>query len=159
MGKSHPKIMAKNIIIILVLSGVLLAFLYFKLFKPAPYETTEIKMGNTAYTLEVAKSIAQLQKGLSKRTNLCSTCGMIFVFNYNAVQTFWMKDTLIPLDMIWVKDDGTIVSIQTASVEENPSKPQKVYQNSEPAKFVIELNANEAQKNNIKVGDKIQINL
>ncbi len=159
MGQSWRKNMAKNIIIIVVLGIILILIACYILFKPTPTGTTTIKLGNTQYSMEIAKTPSQQYKGLGGRTSLCPNCGMIFVFPFNSILPFWMKDTLIPLDMIWIKDDGTIVSIQTAPTDSDPSNPKKIYQNSVPAKYVIELNAGDAQKIGLKENDKININL
>jgi hypothetical protein len=78
---------------------------------------------------------------------------MIFIFNKDVTLPFWMKDTLIPLDMIWLDKSGKIVDIQTI-IETNSTK---IYQNQSPAKYVLELNANDSQKINLKIGDIIQL--
>ena len=64
-----------------------------------------------------------------------------------------MKDTLIPLDMIWLDKTGKVVDLKTAT-ETNSSK---LYQNQSPAQYVLELNANEAQKIGLKIGDIIPL--
>jgi len=151
--------MSKNIILSSLLILVLILIVYFIFFKITPLNTIKINIGNTKYNIEVAKSMAQKQKGLSDRQKLCSDCGMIFTFGNEGTQPFWMKDTLIGLDIIWLKSDGEIVSIQTAQPEIGvPMTQLKIYQNTLPAKYVIELNAGDATKLNLKVGDHIKLN-
>ena len=151
--------MSKNIILISFLILISILIIYFIFFRVTPLKTIEIQFGNTKYNLEVATSMAQKQKGLGSRQNLCSTCGMIFVSGNDGIQPFWMKDTLISLDMIWVKSDGEIVSIQTAKTETGtPLTQLRIYQNTIPAKYVIELNAGDASKLNLKIGDHIKLN-
>ena len=144
--------------IILITLGI---FVYFKFVKTNPntkFESTEIKIGQDIYSMEIAKSPSQLSLGLGNRQNLCSKCGMIFVFPFEGILPFWMKDTQIPLDMIWINSKKEIVSIQTASVEtDSPDFKLQMYKNDSPAKFVIELNANTAKQLNLKVGDKLDI--
>lgn len=132
--------------------------LIFIIFRPSEPETINIQINNNSYNLEIAKTISQKSKGLSQRNNLCQNCGMIFVFPTDSIWPFWMKDTFIPLDIIWINKENKIVSIQTAQPEYNVSQSQlKIYKNDIPAKFVIEINANQAQQLNLKVGDYINL--
>ena len=143
---------------ILIILGL---FIYFKFVRVNPnttFESTKINIGANTYSLEIAKNTSQLSLGLSNRQNLCPKCGMIFVFPFEGVLPFWMKDTLLPLDMIWLNSQNQIVSIQTASVETSTSDFKlKIYKNDQAAKFVIELNAGTAKQINLKVGDTINL--
>jgi uncharacterized membrane protein (UPF0127 family) len=147
--------MPKNII--LIISPILLiiaGFLIWRLFFYIPSSNTiNIKIANIDYKIELAKTISQKTKGLSGRETLCKNCGMLFIFGYETELPFWMKDTLIPLDMIWLNKDGKIVDIKTAT-ETNSTK---IYQNQTKAQYVLELNANDSQKLNLKIGDIIDI--
>ena len=69
-----------------------------------------------------------------------------------------MKDTLIPLDMLWLDRKGKIVSIFTAEPEPNiPLYKLKLYQNTLPALYVLELNASDSAKLKLAVGDNINL--
>jgi hypothetical protein len=147
--------MSKNIMLIItpvliIIAGILIWRLFFYL---PPANSVKIKIGNSNYNIELATTIAQKTKGLSGRNTLCKNCGMLFTFGFETNLPFWMKDTLIPLDMIWLDKNGKIVDIQTAT-EINSTK---IYQNQLPAQFVIELNANDSQKINLKIGDIIDL--
>lgn len=146
--------MSKNLaitLIILIAIPIIVFFFYKR--NPPQFETTNLKIKNTDYKLEVAKTLSQKSAGLSNRKSLCSNCGMIFVFSKNGIQPFWMKDTLIPLDMIWLNSDGQVTDIINA----NETNSSKILQNTQPAKYVIELNLNETQKINLKIGDMIDL--
>lgn len=151
----------KKYMIIGILLIILSVFIYFKFVRINPnttFETTKIKIGEETYTMEIAKSSSQLSLGLGNRPSLCSKCNMIFVFPFEGILPFWMKDTLIPLDMVWVNSKNEIVSIQTATVETNKSNSKLyVYKNDQPAKYVIEFNAGTAQKIGLKIGDTLSI--
>lgn len=103
--------------------------------------------------VEIADDNEERVKGLMFRERLKDDEGMFFVFEDEEYQTFWMKNTLIPLDMIFVDDKNEIVDIKHAV----PCKaePCELYKSSKPAKYVLELNGDFTMKNNIKIGDKI----
>ncbi len=147
--------MPKNIILIIspiliVIAGILIWRLFFYL---PPSNYVKIKIKNIDYKIELAKTTTQKSKGLSGRETLCKNCGMLFIFGLETNLPFWMKDTLIPLDMIWLDKEYKVVDIQTAT-EINSAK---LYQNKIPAKYVLELNANDSQKINLNIGDIIQL--
>ena len=147
--------MSKNIMLVItpvliVIAGILIWRLFFYL---PPTNSVKIKIANVNYNIELATTTAQKIKGLSKRETLCKNCGMLFTFGFETNLPFWMKDTLIPLDMIWLDKNGKVVDIQTAS-ETNSTK---IYQNQIPAKYVLELNANDSQKIGLKTGDIIDL--
>jgi len=135
---------------LIIIAGILIWRLFFYL---PPANSIKMKIGNNNYNIELATTIAQKTKGLSGRDSLCKNCGMIFVFGFETNLPFWMKDTLIPLDMIWLDKNGKVVDIQTIT-EINSTK---IYQNQTPAQYVIELNANDSQKINLKIGDIIDL--
>ena len=136
--------------ILIIIAGFLIWKLFFYL---PPANSVKIKISNTNYNIELAKTTAQKTKGLSGRETLCKNCGMLFSFGFETNLPFWMKNTLIPLDMIWLDKNGKIVDIQTVT-ETNSTK---IYQNQIPAQYVLELNANDSQKINLKIGDVIDL--
>ena len=147
--------MSKNIILIAMPLLIIIAiFLIWRLFFYLPSsDFIKIKIKETDYKIELASSSAQKIKGLSGRDTLCPNCGMLFIFAFETDLPFWMKDTHIPLDMIWLDKTGKIVDIKTAT-ETNSAK---IYQNQSPAQYVLELNANESQKIDLKIGDIIDL--
>lgn len=147
--------MRKNIFLILIIVTVGIIFLIWRLFFYIPPTSNfiDLKISNTTYKIELAETMAQKIKGLSGRESLCKKCGMLFVFELETEIPFWMKDTLIPIDMIWIDRNGKVVDIQTA-LETNS---EKLYRNKTPAIYVLELNANDSQKLGLKTGDIIQL--
>jgi uncharacterized protein len=146
--------MSKNIILILGFILIIITILIWRLFIFIPSSKfVDIKIKETTYKIELAKTTAQKAKGLSKRDSLCPNCGMLFIFDSETQLPFWMKDTTIPLDIIWLDKNGKIVSNKTVT-EINSLKTQK---NEIPAQYVLELNANDYQKLNLKIGDIIQL--
>lgn len=113
-----------------------------------------IQINNNSYYLEIARTDQEQKIGLSNRDTLCSNCGMLFIFDKEDEHSLWMKDTHIPLDMIWLNAQYKIVKIITALDTDNTDI---IYTNQDPAKYVIELPANEVFKQKLKIGDTIQI--
>jgi uncharacterized protein len=148
-----PKI---GYLIIILIIGLLIYLKY-------PRKVTKIidqKIANQNFTLEIADNIYLLAKGLSNRGELCQNCGMLFIFNWETTQTFWMKDTLISLDIIFINKSGLITDIYTASPEPNKNDFQlTLYQSTAPSQYVIELNAGTSKKLGLKKDDQINLNL
>jgi len=138
--------------LILLLIIIFLTYLII-LQKNKTLSTVNIKIATQNYSFEIARSILEKSQGLSHRSSLCQNCGMIFVFDQQDYYPFWMKDTKIPLDMIWLDQNNKIVTITTAS----PQDGQKTFINDKPAKYVIELNAGITQRLDLKIGDTINI--
>jgi len=121
-------------------------------------DTQEVKIGNSRLFAEVASNEEERRKGLSGRTSLSKDGGLLFLFEQNVVPSFWMKDMLIPIDIIWI-NDWRVVKIHE-NVQPEPNKPDgelTKYVPDDPIDYVLEVNAGFARKNNIKVGDNVII--
>jgi len=155
MDQDLTKNMPKITLLILILIAV--AIFYFVSHphpKPENFgDNVSAVIKDTPYYLEVAKTYSTRQTGLPHRTQLCSNCGMLFVFDREGKHPFWMKDTKIPLDIIWLNSKFEVVDFVTATETDSI----KSFANSQPAMYVIELNANEVFKLNLKKGDTIQL--
>lgn len=103
------------------------------------------------YQVELASTPEEQRKGLMFRNSLPENAGMLFIFHHTAIQTFWMKNTLIPLDLIFVDEFGVIKHIHHAAIphDETPISSQF------PAKAVLEINGGQAEARGIKIGDRI----
>ncbi|HEX8923623.1 MAG TPA: DUF192 domain-containing protein [Patescibacteria group bacterium] len=149
----------KKMAILLIILIILIPFVWYRFFLPSRnLNTVSINLKGTDYTMEIAKTPGDQAKGLGGRTSLCPTCGMIFTFGFDTGLTFWMKDTLIPLDMIFLDHSGVVNTISTAQPEPGvPLTKLKLYASDKPSAYVIELNAGDAQKLGLQVGDRINI--
>src|ERR1043165_5369353 len=74
--------------------------------------TVQMTIGNSRFTLEVADTMPTQQKGLMNRDSMPADHGMIFVFESDEPRAFWMHNTRIPLDILYVDSAGRIVSIR-----------------------------------------------
>jgi hypothetical protein len=148
-----------NKILILILVIILSLLAYFLIFKNlTPTDSINIDIKNQTYQFEIAKTMSQKSLGLGNRDNLCQNCGMIFVYQNEGILPFWMKNTHIPLDIIWLDKNGKIVDIKTAQPEPNtPDLKLTIYQNPIPAQYVLEINAKETEKLKLGIGDTIKL--
>lgn len=101
--------------------------------------------------IEIADNAYERQTGLMYRENLETHQGMLFIFDDEAPRSFFMKNTHIPLDIIFFDSDSTAVSFQQNAqpMDETPLP------SGEPAQFVLEINAGLVDEWNIEIGDKI----
>ena len=99
------------------------------------------------FAVEIAKTKAEREKGLMYRESMPELSGMLFIFEKSAIYNFWMKNTLIPLDMIWMDEDLRVVRILTA--EPCREDPCKIYAPEVEAMYTLEVNAGLAAKYNI----------
>jgi uncharacterized protein len=117
--------------------------------------TDEVCFKNDCFIVEIADDESERTLGLMDRADLDSGKGMLFIWKEEGIYPFWMKNTLISLDMIWISSHGKVVFI---------------YKNAEPlslqainpgvkAKYVLEVNAGKAEDLDLKVGNVVDINL
>ncbi len=111
-----------------------------------------VVVNDTTFSVEIAKTDEEKAKGLMNREALPENSGMWFVFTHPVEEEFWMKDTLIPLDMIFVGDDMQIVHIKESAVP----KSVEMISSPEPYMYVLEINAGKVAQHGIKVGDKVE---
>ena len=118
-----------------------------------PLETIVIDThsGPARFKVEVAADLESQEHGLMYRKHLAPDAGMIFDFRRAQFVTFWMKDTYIPLDMLFVRADGTISTIEPNAIPES-TEPIR---SREPIVAVIELNGGRAHDLGIEPGDKV----
>jgi len=105
-------------------------------------------------SLELADEEKERQRGLMFRKEMCQKCGMLFVFEKASNRSFWMENTFIALDIIFIDSNGQIVNI---AKETTPLDASKRYNSSKPAKYVLEVNSGFSVENNLQPGDKLDI--
>jgi uncharacterized protein len=104
-----------------------------------------------SYDVEVAASHEQQEKGLMYRTEIADNAGMIFPFPEARTASFWMKNTYIPLDIIFIRANG---SIENIAENATPYSTDPIYANA-PVTAVLELRGGLTGELGIKAGDKI----
>lgn len=106
--------------------------------------------------VEFAITHDEIATGLMYRTHLPESSGMLFVFEDPGVYRFWMKNTFIPLDIIWMDEDGRVVYVER-DVQPCRSSVCPSYGPHIESKYVLEVNAGYAQNNGIDVGDVVNM--
>ena len=104
-----------------------------------------------SFKVELAKSPEERAMGLMYRRSMAEDAGMFFVFEEEVMGSFWMKNTLIPLDIAFVRADGVIANIHE-NVEPLTLDHRK---STEPVKYVLEVNGGQLSALGVKAGDRI----
>jgi uncharacterized protein len=119
---------------------------------------SSVVINDEVFKVEIADSQIERTKGLMFRSFLPKDQGMLFIFENTGRHSFWMKNTKISLDIIWIDEDSKIVHIHN---EAEPCKEEycnPIYP-SKDAKYVLELNAGIAESLKLEVGNQIKIKL
>ncbi|ESQ77052.1 DUF192 domain-containing protein [Asticcacaulis sp. YBE204] len=116
-------------------------------------EVSVVSTGGThRFKVEIADDDVEREKGLMNRPELKADRGMLFIFPTAAERTFWMHNTLIPLDIIYITPGGEVLSIQKNTVPMNDT-PLPSYG---PASVVLEIQGGLSDKLGIRPGDRIE---
>ncbi len=117
----------------------------------AALPTEQIELAHHRFTVEIADTDAARERGLMFRTHMAADHGMLFLFPSAAPRMFWMKNTLIPLDILFFDAQRQLINV---SADTPPCKrnPCPVYASAAPAQYVLELNAGIAEKLEIRPG-------
>lgn len=102
--------------------------------------------------LEVARTPTQIQQGLMHRSYLAPRTGMLFWFKEAAPRSFWMRNTLVPLDMVFVTSTGRISNILPSV----PPRTEEARRSIEPVQYVVELPGGTAAAYGLRAGDHFQ---
>ncbi|MFC4451479.1 DUF192 domain-containing protein [Halorussus aquaticus] len=114
---------------------------------------------NVNVSLRVANEPEERQSGLMHRESLANNSGMVFVYEDAQQVSFWMKNTLIPLDMIFVAPNGTVLNVQHASPQPNASTDElERYPSDGQTKYVVELPRGFANRTGVGPGTKLVFN-
>lgn len=107
--------------------------------------------GPVRFRVELASSGREHETGLMFRRHLAQNAGMLFDFHHPVFVTFWMKNTILPLDMLFIRADGTISTIRANAVPYSTTE----IPSAEPVRAVLEINAGLAKTLGIKPGDRV----
>lgn len=118
----------------------------------------EVTIGERAFRVEIADTMAARAGGLSGRQTLGGDEGMLFVFGYPARHSFWMKGMMFPIDIIWIRG-GKIIGFSENLLPQNETSfaGLETYSPPEPADTVLEINAGLVSRYEFKAGDEVKI--
>lgn len=118
-----------------------------------PQHLPSITLGAGMFNIqaELATTAEQREIGLMHRTALGAYQGMLFVFDLPAKQCFWMKNTLIPLSVAFIADDGRIVNL-----DEMKAQTLDPHCSTQPVRYVLEMNQGWFTKHGMKAGSKLR---
>lgn len=119
-------------------------------------DAPSVELKGQRFSIEVAEDEAARNQGLMNRTEMAADHGMLFVFQDDAPRAFWMKNTKIPLDMLFFDAERKLVSVQH-DVPPCLADPCPGYSSGAPARYVLELNGGRARKLGVQSGDELSI--
>jgi len=133
---------------------------FFSKTKAISNDTTTILVGNEKIKVELAETASEHQIGLSGRKKIDYDEGMLFIFpQQDVIPTFWMKDMLFPIDIIWI-NNGEIIQIHQNVANPEPDTPISdlvLYKPYVPIDYVLEVKGGFVEKNDIAVRDKVDL--
>ncbi len=155
---AYKRILEKTALLLFVLALVVVFFAYARL-RPAvaPNQGSFIEINGQRIEVELADTPARQARGLSDHPAFTDKQGMLFIFPQKQIQSFWMKEMLFPLDIIWI-DGGRVAGIAPDLPPEGQT-PKNIYSSPEPVDRVLEVNAGWAERHKVKTGDRVEYHL
>jgi uncharacterized membrane protein (UPF0127 family) len=108
--------------------------------------------GPQRFRVELADNDMSRSRGMMFRTSMAPDAGMLFDFKQEQMASFWMRNTLLPLDMLFIKADGTILNIHQRAIP----RDETGINSAGPVRAVLEVNGGTAARLGIKAGDKVE---
>ena len=115
----------------------------------------EVRLANKKITVYIADEGKEHEQGLMKIKELPVDGGMLFIFPYEEIRTFWMKNTEIPLSIGFFDKNKKLMQILEMTPESPLRKEPTLYRSNKPAQYVLEMNRGWYEKNKIKVGSTL----
>jgi len=108
--------------------------------------------GPQRFRVELADNDQSRARGMMFRTSMAPDAGMLFDFKQEQMASFWMRNTLLPLDMLFIRADGTILNIHQRAIP----RDETGINSAGPVRAVLEVNGGTASRLGIKPGDKVE---
>ncbi len=117
----------------------------------------QVELAGHHFMVEIADTDAAREHGLMDRTHMAASHGMLFVYADAQPRYFWMKDTLIPLDILFFDAQQRLINV-SANTPPCKTDPCPTYASAAPARYVLELNAGAVKTLGIKTGEQFKLN-
>lgn len=142
-----------GIVVVTIIGATVVFMLLREVEKP---EYVDVSIGDVTFTAELAANEARRAKGLGGRQSLGENEAMLFKFSGNGFHSFWMKDMVFPIDIIWIQDT-VIVDIQKDAAIPISQNDSQIYTPENQANNVLEINAGLVERYGFKIGDLVVI--
>ena len=148
----------KQIAILLALVAAVSGILIYSLDEEKGIDQqSKVSYNDLEFMVEVADTREERAEGLMHVEELDQNEGMIFVYDEEDYRSFWMKNTLIPLDIIFLDSELEVINIEQADPEPNTSDENLVsYESERPAQYVLEINQNKSEEIGLEEGSEIE---
>lgn len=154
--KNQSEVGVKRWHVIILITVVITSLVLHLFLRRFPSST--IRVGEDELKVLVANNSARWYKGLSDRRNLKGYDGMIFVFPERGKHTMVMRNMHFPLDIVWIDGNTVVDVVQNIPLESGRSEDELTkYSPRELANIVLEMPAGFVEKNNIKIGDRVEL--
>ena len=150
--KLMPRRSTLSALVALLLFVLASAIAFSATFSTEPLTIRKADGTTAAFTVELAISAEQRAQGLMNRKEMAADHGMLFDFGLTRRVAMWMKNTYLPLDMLFIRQDGTIARVAADTVPQS----EAIVDSREPVHFVLELNGGTAARLGIAPGDKVE---
>lgn len=124
-----------------------------------PLPTITFTLGHTEVEVEVAITDQETRQGLMYRESMPENHGMLFIYGQPRYLSFWMKNTLIPLSIAFIRDDGVISNIEKMEPSRGPFDPVERYISRYKCQYALEMNQGWFEQHGIQAGDQIELPL
>jgi uncharacterized membrane protein (UPF0127 family) len=122
---------------------------------PAEFSPTKISLGGEVINLELAKTPAEREQGLSGRPFLSTNQGMLFIFPESGRPGFWMKDMNFPLDIVWLQSRRIVDLTVEIQPPVGQNEPLKIYRPQVDVNRVLEIPSGTIERLGLKIGDEV----
>lgn len=112
----------------------------------------QTEKGPQRFRVELADNDTSRSRGMMFRTSMAPDAGMLFDFKHEQMASFWMRNTLLPLDMLFIKADGTILNIHQRAIP----RDETGINSAGPVRAVLEVNGGTTARLGIKAGDRVE---
>ncbi|TSC72132.1 MAG: hypothetical protein G01um101470_409 [Parcubacteria group bacterium Gr01-1014_70] len=119
------------------------------------YEKKEIQIGNASLNVFVADTPEKRTRGLMGVSHLAEDAGMLFIFSDSSPRTFWNKNTLIDLDLLWISENRVVGISALPSISQSGGEIVSI-RSPKSADKVVEMNAGWAEQRGVKAGDGVE---
>ncbi|MEM4152818.1 MAG: DUF192 domain-containing protein [Candidatus Pacearchaeota archaeon] len=135
---------------------VIIIFIFF--ITSGCHKPAQVCFKDSCFNVELATTPETRARGLMFRESLKDNEGMLFIFPEEKTHIFWMKNTFLSLDIIWIDSNGKVVFI-SPNAQPCKEEPCPIIIPESPAKYVLEIKAGRAEQIGLNLGDTVTINL